>query len=232
LNKSSCNSLPTGTHAPKHPIKALYEDDHYIVFDKPAGLLVIPTAKNENRTLVNIVNQQYAADEKSWKLHPCHRIDEDTSGVIIFAKGKHAQQLMMDLFKRRSITKKYIAFIHGRLPSEKGEFRNPVYKQFGRKRVFSSAITRYKVLNVKKNFSVVEVQPITGRTNQIRIHFSQAGHPLLGERKFAFARDYALKFRRTALHAASIAWMHPVYHRSICVQSEVPKDMAEFITGK
>ncbi|HQP10035.1 MAG TPA: RNA pseudouridine synthase [Candidatus Omnitrophota bacterium] len=231
MNKSPSNSLPPSTNTPRHPIKILYEDDHYIVFDKPAGLLVIPTSKNEKRTLVNIVNQQYAAGEGTPKLHPCHRIDEDTSGAIIFAKGKSFQRMMMDLFKRRYVTKKYIALVHGRLPSEKGEFRNPVYKQFGRKRVFSSAITRYRVLSAKRQFSIVEVQPVTGRTNQIRIHFSQAGHPLLGERKFAFARDYALKFRRTALHAASVEWKHPVYHRTVSVQSDLPKDMSEFIKG-
>jgi len=107
-------------------IDILYEDDHYIVFDKPAGLLVIPTPKNERKTLVNIVNQQYAGQKDSVKLHPCHRIDRETSGVIIFAKGKRNQKLMMDLFKRRAVEKKYIAFVHGRLPLKRGEFRKPV----------------------------------------------------------------------------------------------------------
>ena len=72
---------------------------------------------------------------------------------------------------------------------------------------------------------------MTGRTNQIRIHFSQAGNPLVGERKYAFARDYALKFRRTALHAASLEWRHPVSHRKICVKSDLPEDMGKFITN-
>jgi len=230
LNNNPRDSLPPNKHGSQHPIKILYEDDQYIVFEKPTGLLVVPTPKNERRTLVNIVNEENAPVNNAWKLHPCHRLDEDTSGVIIFAKGKHPQQLMMDLFKQRAVTKKYIAFIHGKLPLSKGEFRNPVYRQFGGKRTVLSAITRYKVLTVKKRFSVVEVQPVTGRTNQIRIHFSQAGHPLVGERKFAFARDYALKFRRVALHAAAIEWKHPVRHAVVRVQSDLPKDMHEFMT--
>lgn len=234
LNKSSRNSLPSRTHVSKHPVTVLYEDDHYIVFDKPSGLLVIPTPKNEQRTLVNIVNQQYLQCEGTSKLHPCHRIDRETSGAIIFAKGKRAQRLMMDLFKDRAVTKKYIVFVHGKLSKGCGEFRKPIKKTFQKrieqKQAGVAAITRYQVLEVKKQFSIVEVQPVTGRTNQIRIHFSQAGHPLLGDRKFSFARDYALKFRRTALHAASVEWIHPDRHKKVSVQSNLPKDMAEFIS--
>jgi 23S rRNA pseudouridine1911/1915/1917 synthase len=70
---------------------------------------------------------------------------------------------------------------------------------------------------------------VTGRTNQIRIHFSETGHPLVGDRKFAFARDYTLKFRRTALHAASLGWTHPVSRKKVYVQSELPQDMMEFL---
>jgi 23S rRNA pseudouridine1911/1915/1917 synthase len=233
LNKSSCNSLPLKTSILRHPIPVLFEDDHYVVFDKPSGLLVIPTPKNEQRTLVNIVNQQYAQCEGTWKLHPCHRIDKETSGVIIFAKGKRSQRLMMDLFKERAVTKKYIAFVHGKLSEAQGEFRKPVKKsfgnKFGKKHAGLEAITGYKVLKEKKQFSVVEARPITGRTNQIRIHFSQAGHPIVGDRKYAFARDYPLKFRRTALHAACVEWTHPVSKNKMNVESSLPKDMAEFI---
>ncbi len=230
MNKSSCNSLPSRTRIPKHLITVLYEDDHYIVFDKPSGLLVIPTPKGETRTLVNIVNQQYASGGQSWKLHPCHRIDKETSGAIIFAKGKASQKMMMDVFRERHITKKYVAFVHGKLSPESGEFRKSIQGKLRSNKKSVSAITRYKVLETKKQFCVVEVRPVTGRTNQIRIHFSQAGHPLVGDRKHSFARDYALKFRRTALHAASLEWAHPVSHKTIKVKSDLPKDMVEFIT--
>lgn len=178
---------------------------------------------------MNIVNQQYTSPGHSWKLHPCHRIDKETSGAIIFSKGKQCPRLMMDLFKQRSILKKYIAFVHGKLLSGRGEFRKPVQKKFGRKQAAIEAITRYNVLKTKKKFSIVEVQPVTGRTNQIRIHFNQAGHPLVGDRKYTFARDYALKFRRTALHATSLEWIHPVSQKKVNIQSDLPKDMAEFV---
>jgi len=235
LNKSPRSSLPLKTYALKHPIEVLYEDEHYMVFNKPAGLLVIPTPENEQKTLVNIVNCQYAPQDNSWKLHPCHRIDRETSGVIVFAKGKRCQQLMMDIFKKRAITKTYIALVHGKLTKKRGEFRRPVKdihrKKFGKNRPAVPAVTRYKVVKVKKSFNIVEVQPVTGRTNQIRIHFSQAGHPLVGDRKYAIARNYALKFRRTALHAASLEWTHPVNRRRVSVKSDLPTDMKEFITN-
>ena len=213
-------------------INVLYEDDQYIVFDKPAGLVVIPTPKRESKTLVSIVNQQCVGQSDSSKLHPCHRIDRDTSGVIIFAKGKRNQKLMMDCFKNRAVEKKYIAFVHGILPSKSGEFRKSI-KDFGHRKFQKNipaipAVTTYKVIEIRKDFSIVEVQPVTGRTNQIRIHFSQAKHPVVGDRKYAFARDYPLKFRRTALHAAQLEWTHPVSQKKICVRSNMPKDMAEF----
>lgn len=214
-------------------IDILYEDDHIVVFDKPSGLLVIPTPKSEQKTLVNIVNRQYANKKDSAKLHPCHRIDRETSGAVIFAKGKKNQKLMMDLFRQRAVEKKYIALIHGKLPSKQGQFRRPVkdihQRKFQKKLPATPAITSYKVLKIRNDFSIVEVRPMTGRTNQIRIHFSQVKHPIVGDRKYAFARDYQLKFRRTALHAAELKWTHPISHATIYVQSDLPKDMLDFI---
>ena len=194
--------------------------------------MVIPAQKDQQRTLTDIVNQQFSAVGPGWRLHPCHRIDRETSGAIIYAKGKKAQQMMMDLFRRRAVAKTYIAFVHGKLKGAGGEFRRPVSDLYRKKSVRPApAVTKYKVLQVKRNFSVVEVRPVTGRTNQIRIHFSEAGHPLVGDRKFAFARDYGLKFRRAALHAASLAWTHPVSRQKIYVHCDLPKDMADFLSA-
>lgn len=215
----------------KKEIPVLYEDDSFIVFDKPSGLLVIPAPQNEHNTLVNVVNQQYA-DKGFWRLWPCHRLDKETSGAIIFAKGKSHQKMMMEVFKQREVLKKYIAFVHGKLSSQQGELCSAIrsfdHKKFRKNVSAQLAITRYKVIEQKKLFSIIEVQPVTGRTNQIRIHFSEKKHPLVGDRKYAFGRDYSLKFRRTALHAAELGWKHPVTDQKIKVQSVLPKDMEEF----
>lgn len=221
------------TSSGQEELKILYEDDYFVVFDKPAGLLVIPTPKKEKRTLIEIANNQNRAKGNNFNLHPCHRLDCDTSGAIIFAKGKCAQKAMMEIFKRAEVVKKYIALVHGRLKREQAELRTYIQdfeqRKYQRRTPPKLAITRYKVFQLKKNFSILEVQPITGRTNQIRIQFSEIGHPLVGERKYALARDYLIKFRRPALHAASIQWQHPFMKRSICVESPLPQDLKEFL---
>ena len=222
----------------KNPLEVLYEDKFYMAFDKPAGLLVIPSPKKEKNTLISIVNEQFPSNDNEGKLHPCHRLDRDTSGVILFARGKKNQQMLMEEFHRRQVQKIYIAFIQGRLKKSVGEIKSAIQdldeRRFTR-RSFSStqsgkmSITRYKVLTLKKNFSVVEVYPVTGRTNQIRIHFSEIGHPLVGERKYAFGKDYALQFRRTALHARDLKWIHPIDKKQIHVSSPLPQDMEQFL---
>src|ERR1044071_2417439 len=103
------------------PIEKLYEDEYFVVFNKPSGLLVIATPKAEKNTLAAIVNDQYGLKEESGRLYPCHRLDRETSGAIIFAKGRPNEQLMVDVFKKQAIKKSYIAFVHGHLQRNEGE---------------------------------------------------------------------------------------------------------------
>jgi len=200
------------------------------VFNKPSGLLVIPTDKNEDRTLVNIVNEQQSA---FGHLHPAHRLDRDTTGVILFAKGKENQQKLMQFFKDKQVHKTYIAFVHGRPQEFRGKIRIPI-KDFHQRKFQAhlpaqSALTHYEVEDYHKDFTVVRVMPITGRTNQIRIHFSKIGHPLVGEDKYAFRRDFALRFRRTALHALRLEWPRMTGGGMITVQAPLAPDMADFL---
>lgn len=213
-------------------IPVLYEDESYIVFDKPAGVLVIPAPGETKQTLVDIVNRQHACAQ-GWKLHPCHRLDRETSGAIIFAKGKGQQQIMMELFHKKAVTKKYIALVHGRLRQQQGELHSAIRDldemKFRRGARAKPSVTRYKVLEERRAFSIVEVTPVTGRTNQIRIQFAETGHPLVGERKYARGKDYKLRFRRVALHAHTLGWEHPVSHKRISVTAKLHQDMEDFI---
>lgn len=149
--------------------------------------------------------------------HPCHRLDYETSGLVIYAKGKKMQQAIMEQFHQQLVKKKYIAFVQGRLAKEESELKSQIEGK--------SAITHYRIVERRSNFTVVRVETITGRTNQIRIQFKQIGHPLVGERRFAFARDYVLKFRRAALHAAEISFTHPVTGKLLSFHSDLPDDM-------
>jgi len=195
-------------------IPVVYEDEWLLVLDKPSGLLVIPTPKKESRTLTTILNDDAENRGLLYRLHPCHRLDRETSGLIIYAKGKSMQKKMMEVFRERKIKKTYIAFVQGNLVKDQDRIKNPI--------AGSSSITEYRVIKRGKGFSVAEVNPLTGRTNQIRIHFKRIGHPVLGERKFAFRRDFKIKAKRLCLHAKKLEFMHPVKKNKISLTSQVP----------
>jgi 23S rRNA pseudouridine1911/1915/1917 synthase len=195
-----------------------------VIVNKPAGLLVIPTPKNETRTLTSILNDDLKEKGVSYRLHPCHRLDRDTSGLIIYAKGKSWQKRMMDLFKSRQIKKKYIAFVHGAVNSGEGQIKRPIAGVF--------AHTIYKVLETRKDYTVVEIILLTGRTNQIRIHFAGIGHPLMGEDKFAFRRDFKVRMNKLCLHAKELGFIHPLTRQNLYFEAELPKHMKEFLERK
>lgn len=231
---------------PPH-VKILYQDSHVMVFDKPAGVLVVPDHKGKSQTLTDLVNQENPVTEQG-RLYPCHRLDRDTSGVIIYARGRSAQEHLMEQFRNGLVEKRYWAFVDGKVRAKAGEIKsrisdfheqkyqrgpNPRERMQGKiiKRPTGKlAITRYKVLAVKHRFSVVEVNPVTGRTNQIRIHFKELGHPLLGERLYALGRDANVPFRRVALHAMRVSFKHPQTGMRITVESELAKDMENFLS--
>lgn len=202
-------------------IPVVYEDEWLLIADKPSGLLVVPTPKNELRTLTSILNDDIKEKALPYRLYPCHRLDRGTSGLIIYAKGKSAQEKMTGLFKAKSIKKTYIAFVQGRLVRKEGEINKPIEG--------IHAFTRYKVLGEAQDFSVVEIYPLTGRTNQIRIHFKEVGHPIVGEDKFAFRRDFKLRAKRLCLHAQELQFTHPVTGRPVHVKAALAADMARFL---
>ena len=196
--------------------KIVYEDEAVLVVDKPPGLLTIATPKKEKYTLSSLLNA-----------YPCHRLDRETSGLILFAKTKGIQQGLMDEFRNRKVKKRYIAFAQGILKQKSGIISRKV--QDNPYEPARPAFTKYRVVEARNGFSIVEVVPVTGRTNQIRIHFKQLGHPLVGERRFAFAKDFKIKFRRVALHAADLGFIHPLTGRAMSFHSELPADMQEFL---
>ncbi|MBF0330598.1 MAG: RluA family pseudouridine synthase [Candidatus Omnitrophica bacterium] len=220
------------------PIKVLYEDDQFMAFYKPAGILSVPTGSlmEKHKSLEDVVNEYYREEVNGVagpKLHPCHRLDRETSGVIFFAKGKMNQQALMDLFHKRMVHKKYIVFVHGRMERPSGTIRIPVKDAYSDKFSPASegkdACTKYKVLETRRHYSIVEGEPVTGRTNQLRIHFKEIGHPIVGENKYIFRKDYDLRFKRTALHAAEISFKHPFTGKDIEVKAQLSADMMNFL---
>ncbi|MDP2911331.1 MAG: RNA pseudouridine synthase [Candidatus Omnitrophota bacterium] len=162
----------------------VYEDGYIFVVNKPSGMLVVPTPKGETNTLTDLLNQELDRRGAQANAYPCHRIDRETSGLIIYAKGQSIQKIMMEQFKKHLVKKTYIAFVHGIVRKDSGTLKGNVYNQ--KRRKTELMITGFKVLERKKDFTIVEVQPVTGRTNQIRIHFKELGHSLVGESVYAF----------------------------------------------
>ena len=201
-------------------IPVIFQDEWLLIVNKPAGLLTIPTHKNEASTLTDMLNKA-SKDEAASRLHPCHRLDRDTSGLIIYAKGKSSQQKMMALFHAKKVKKTYIAFIQGKMEKTNGEIKQQIEGQ--------PAITRYRVIEQRNNFALVQIEPLTGRTNQIRIHFKSIGHPLVGEKKFAFRRDFKLRANRLCLHAQSLEFSHPLTGKLVSLESGLPPGMKNFL---
>lgn len=191
-------------------IPVIYEDAYLLVVEKPSGLLTVPTSKNEKRTLTSILG-----------LYPCHRLDRDTSGLIIYAKNKAVQGKMAEEFKKRQVKKTYIAFISGIFGKKEGVIKNRIEGKF--------AQTHYKVIENKSGFAIVEVKPVTGRTNQIRIHFKSTGHPILGEDRFAFRRDFQIKAKRLMLHAGVLEFKHPITCKMLRLESSLPQAFVDFL---
>ena len=192
-----------------------------LVVNKPAGLLSVPTPKNESRTLTSILNQDAQDRGLKYRLHPCHRLDRETSGLLIYAKGKSIEQKMIGAFRDRLVGKKYIAFVHGKLSQPQGTISSAIEGK--------SALTKYRIIQEKSNYSIVEVSPVTGRTNQIRIHFKNIQHPLVGEDKFVFRKDFALCFKRVCLEAKELNFKHPVTGKNLTISIDLAADLKDFL---
>ena len=183
-------------------IPIIYEDNDIIVINKPAGLLVHPV-KNEKGTLVDLFP----------KTKLVHRLDKNTSGLLILAKNEKIYDWLKDQFKSRKITKKYIALVHGKLKDKKGIITKTISRSRKKGRIQTTApigkkreaVTRYKVLKEFDNYSLLEVMPKTGRTHQIRIHLTSIGHPITGDSQYKFKRQVCPEnLKRQFLHASYI----------------------------
>ncbi|RKY36620.1 MAG: hypothetical protein DRP72_03920 [Candidatus Omnitrophota bacterium] len=213
------------------PFQIIFQDAYLLVVNKIAKLLIQPTPKREKVTLTTLLQEELRRE-----VIPCHRLDRETTGLIIYAKSKHIQRIIAEEFRRRKVEKRYIAFVKGRLSKKEGFLKGHILDKeaeiFGEKP--KEAITLYKVRKSFDYFTVVELRPITGRTNQLRIQLAHIGHPILGEDKYAFRRDFYLagkriNFKRLALHAFFISFVHPVKRKKVSFKINLPQDMEEFL---
>lgn len=237
------------------PLTILFEDRHLIVLDKPAGLVVHPAPGNLDGTLVNAVLAHAAEDltgiggEKRPGI--VHRLDKDTSGVMVVAKSAAAHAGLSEAFAIRDLERDYLALVWGVPSPTAGEVEAPIGRHpTDRKRMAvverngKAALTRYRT---ERGFgtacALLRCRLATGRTHQIRVHLAHIGHPLVGDPVYlrripasakslpAAARDTLLAFPRQALHAATLGFRHPVTGEALSFSAPLPPDMAALLAG-
>ncbi len=206
-------------------IDILYEDKDIIVINKPCGLLSISNSKEKELTAFKLVREYVRSLNPKVYLFVIHRLDEETSGVLMFAKNEKTKKLFQDNWN--DIVKKriYLAQVEGTIPNE-GKFHtylkeNKLGKVYSSKdKTGKEAITLYKVLKKFKDKTLVEVNILTGRRNQIRVHFSENGNPIIGDKKYGSK----VKYNRMMLHASKLELIDPRTNKLLTISAKTPKE--------
>lgn len=227
--------MTTKRHLPKG-LEIIYEDDEILVVNKPAGLLTVGTATNKSRTVYCFLTDYVRkGNPKSRKqIFTVHRLDQWTSGVLIFAKSEEIKEVLQNQWQETE--KKYIAVVHGKLAQKEGIIssylaENKVFKVYSTKDTDNGklAYTAYKVLKENEKFSLLEINLLTGRKNQIRVHMADKGHPVVGDRKYGTEKEL---YKRLALHSHSISFKHPKTGKWMIFKTKVPVFFHQLLDNK
>ena len=206
-------------------ITIIYEDNNFIVVNKPAHMLSIATNKEKQKTLYHLVREHIKKQNKNDKIFIVHRLDKDTSGLVLFAKNERIKNKLQDNWNKL-VERKYLAVVEGRV-EKKQDTITSYLQEDSSLRVYSSssgkfASTSYKTLKVSKKYSLLEIRINTGRKNQIRVHLSDIGHPIVGDKKYN-AKNNPLT--RLCLHAYYLSFIHPDTKKRYEFYTEEQKDI-------
>ena len=226
-------------------VPILYEDDELLVIDKPSGIVVNRANTVLEKTIEDWVKETYHTTMDRAGI--VHRIDKETSGILLIAKTPEAFQELQRQFKERGVKKTYLALVHGKLVPEEGEINAPVGRlpwnpeRFGIVPGGKEAITKYKAVSCQlsavsnEQITLVELYPESGRTHQIRVHLKYINHPIIGDYLYAgrkvSRRDRAGEAPRVMLHAWKISFVHPGTKKTLAIDSPIPDDMKSIVYG-
>ncbi|HIP95753.1 MAG TPA: RluA family pseudouridine synthase [Anaerolineae bacterium] len=223
----------TEVHPEAIPLSIVYEDDDLLVIDKPAGMVVHPAHGHRSGTLVNALLSRYpqlAEVGGAERAGIVHRLDKDTSGLILVAKNEAAQKELQRQFKHHAVEKVYLALVEGRLEPEQGLIDAPIGRDKQQRKRMAvvrggrQASTVYRVIERFEDHTLVEARPQTGRTHQIRVHFAFIGHPLVGDRVYGYRRQH-LGLGRQFLHAQTLSFRLPSSGEVVEFHSPLPDDL-------
>jgi len=240
---------PAHNEAQDIPLKIVFEDEHLLVIDKAAGLVVHPAAGNRDRTLVNALLHHCGASLSGigGVARPgiVHRIDKDTSGLLVVAKTDVAHEGLANQFAAHSLERRYLAIVSGVPRTSGGTIDAPLARSSTNRKKMAvvaegrgkRAVTHWKRLGVLREAALVECRLETGRTHQVRVHMASIGHPLIGDPFYGGSGKTHRKllndldFHRQALHAATLGFIHPVTKHRLSFESGMPPDMQELFSA-
>lgn len=212
------------------PLDIVYEDNSLIVLNKPSGMLVHPTHAAKNGTMLNALayhvnREKNGADASFIRPGLIHRLDKYTSGLIVVAKTRRAHKVLASHFQRKLVRKTYLALVDGVVENDKGTIEAPIGR-FPERKIWDvnpegkHAETRFSVHERFDRHTLLELEPVTGRTNQLRIHCAHIGHPITGD-----TQRGGTEFARVCLHAWRLAFMHPDGGNKVSLETEIPVEL-------
>lgn len=216
------------------PLNIIYEDDYLLVLNKPANIAIHPSILHFDNSLSNGVKFYFDKLGLKKKIRIVNRLDRNTSGIVVFAKNEYIQECLIKQMKTKELKKEYLAIAKGILESKSGTLNFPIARKEGSiiERTVSSdgdsAITHYDVVKEFNNLSLVHIVLETGRTHQIRVHFSYIGHPILGDTLYGSPSKL---INRQALHSYKLTFIHPVTKKVVSLEAPLPNDIKNIINN-
>ena len=209
-------------------VRLMYEDPDIVVIEKQSGLLTVPAGQTREKTAQKIVDDYLYASDGHSHAYVCHRLDQYTSGILIFAKNSQVQQMFRDSWTSYVVERRYLAVCEGVPADPEGEVRSYLAENAAMK-VYSTddpekgklSVTRYKVLKTHGDYSQVDIQLLTGRKNQIRVHMSDLGCPIAGDRKYGAKTN---PIGRLMLHNYVLQFFHPITRENLRFELPIPKN--------
>ena len=213
-------------------IDIIFEDKDILVIDKPAGITVHPAPGETNKTVAEVFEDKYQGKHQTDRDMIVHRLDKGTSGVMVLAKNVLARESLSMQFAKRKVNKTYIALVYGKMIPTEGVIDMPLARDLVSKNRIAPADegkdskTIYKVIEQYKGYALVSANPKTGRTHQIRVHFSALAHPLFGDVRYGAKEKVA---KRIFLHAKEISFIHPSSGKRVKYRSELPVELKDIL---
>jgi 23S rRNA pseudouridine1911/1915/1917 synthase len=225
-----------GPAADAVPFTVAYEDEHLLVVDKPAGVVVHPARGHRGATLAQALTGRAAGGEDPQRAGIVHRLDKDTSGLLVVARSEAVHRALQELIRRRALRREYLALVEGCPPARSGTIDAPIGRDRRTRTRMSTdtdapraARTHFELERAYAGFALLRVTLETGRTHQIRVHLQAIGHPVAGDPEYGAAGELGLT--RQFLHAARLAFAHPVTGEPVDVASPLPPDLQAVLDG-